>query len=106
MNNLSPTVNQVTTGTRFIKVSKDTVGALYFPKSDVLFNKQDKIQRDLDLSHAIKLGNVYHSKVTISFEDIEGLKQVETTVWGITDDQVILKKNVAIPISRIVNIHY
>ena len=106
MNNLYPNTIQAVKGPRFLKVSKDSINSLHFPKSDVLYSMQDKIQRDLDLTHAIKLGNIYHGKVTISFEDIEGLKQVETTVWGITDCQVILKKNVTIPISRIVSINY
>ncbi len=91
---------------RFIRVSKETIGELHFPKSDVLFRESDKLQREKDLTKAIHLGNMFHSKVLISFEDIEGLKQVETTVWGITDCQVILKKNLTIPTNRIVSIQY
>jgi len=106
MSNLFKSPTTQVQGPRFIKVSKETIAELHFPKSDVLFREIDKQQREKDLTKAIQLGNMFHSKVLISFEDIEGLKQVDTTVWGITDCQVILKKNLTIPINRIVSIQY
>ena len=36
-----------------------------------------------------------------NFEDSEGLKQVETTIWATTDKRIILKGGVVIPIIRI-----
>lgn len=29
-----------------------------------------------------KLGNLHHGKVSIVFEDDEGVKQVDTTIWA------------------------
>ncbi len=36
--------------------------------------------------------------------DVDGLKRVETTVWGITDASVILKESTIIPLERIVRV--
>jgi hypothetical protein len=85
---------------------KESIPFLYFPKEEVLRNNFDRFQRDKDLEHAIVLGNIYRFKVRIQFEDIEGLKSVYTTIWGLTDKQVILKKNITLPIHRIHKITY
>lgn len=87
-------------------VEKETISLLHFPKDDVLFSEEDKAQRMKDLDRAITLGNLEHIKVEILFQDIEGLKKVETTIWGVTDKEVILKKGTIIPIRRIVSIKY
>ncbi|MCB9224845.1 MAG: hypothetical protein H6582_11745 [Crocinitomicaceae bacterium] len=87
-------------------VEKELIPLLHFPKEEVLFNNFDRYQRDKDLEQAIVLGNVYRSKVKIFFEDIEGLKEVLTTIWGITDKQIILKQNITLPIHRVVRVNY
>ena len=43
------------------------------------------------------LGNTYHSKVRIIFETIEGLCQVETTIWATTEHYVLLKAGFTCP---------
>jgi hypothetical protein len=50
---------------------------------------------------ALSLGNLEHSKIKIFFEDDLSQKVVETTVWALTDESVVLKKGVGIPINRI-----
>ena len=85
-------------------VQKEEVSSLHFPQDDVLFLKDDQVRRKKRLDDAIALGNIEHEKVKILFQDIEGLKRVETTIWGITDKSIILKKGVVIPIHRIVKI--
>lgn len=87
-----------------LTVQKEEVASLHFPKEDVLFSKDDKTKRTHTLNKAIALGNLEHEKVKIIFQDIEGLKQVETTIWGVTSEAIILKKGVVIPIHRIVKI--
>lgn len=52
----------------------------------------------------MSIGNLEHDKVIILFQDIQGLKKVNTTIWGVTDKEIILKKGVIIPIHRIENI--
>ena len=52
----------------------------------------------------MKLGNGYKSKCKIYFEDNEGIKMVETTVWFADNDHVVLKGDNRIPLSNIVKI--
>lgn len=60
--------------------------------------------RDLEL--ATTLGNVDHGKITVVFEDDEGLKMVTTTIWATTDTRIILKGGVVIPIARIHEVRF
>lgn len=84
-----------------VKIEKEQISDLKFPEQDVLSNNDDKKIRAASLERAMKLGNLEHNKIKILFEDADGLKQVETTVWGVTDKRVILKQGVVIPIHRI-----
>ena len=68
---------------------------------EVLTEKEDILQRKSDLDRAMTLGNLEHVKMKIYFEDDASKKMVETTVWGITNERVILKKGVVIPIHRV-----
>lgn len=85
-------------------VEKELIGQLHFPSDDVLFSKAEQVNRDLNLKRALSLGNIDHAKVKITFQDIEGTKQVETTIWGVTDKEVILKQGRVIPIRRIIDV--
>lgn len=85
----------------FQNIEKEEVSSLKFPHEDVMSDKQDVIQRKSDLERALTLGNLEHLKIKIYFEDDTIKRVTETTVWGITADEVILKKGVVIPINRI-----
>lgn len=85
----------------FETIEKEAIGQLHFPHDDVLLDKEEKNQRDSDLNRALALGNLEHSKIKIFFEDDASKKVVETTIWGVTDERVILKQGVVIPINRI-----
>jgi len=87
------------------KIIKEEIRFLHFPEEDVLFSMEDKQTRNQNLKHAISLGNLEHEKIKIIFQDIEGVKEAETTIWGITDRDVILKQGTIIPIHRIVQIN-
>ncbi len=94
----------MTNDTNFKKpliIEKESVGGLKFPDADVLVSKDEIIIRTAALERALKLGNLEHNKIKIVFEDADGIKQVETTVWGVTDKRVILKHGALIPIHRI-----
>jgi uncharacterized protein (UPF0248 family) len=82
-------------------ISKEIIPSLIFPETEVLDTSEKIIQRKTDLERALALGNLEHSKIIIVFEDNESVKQVETTVWGLTDKRVILKQNAFIPIHRV-----
>lgn len=91
----------MTNTTKPVKVEKEAISGLQFPDSEVLKSTDDIKIRSAALERAMKLGNIEHNKIKIIFEDSEGVKQVETTVWGVTDKRVILKQGVVIPINRI-----
>jgi hypothetical protein len=84
-----------------VLISKEDVNGLKFPNNEVLTSTDAITLRNTNLDRALKLGNLEHNKIKIIFEDSHGLKQVETTIWGVTDKRVILKQGVLIPISRI-----
>ena len=85
----------------FQEINKERIAELRFPMSEVLSAKDQILARQTDLERALSLGNLEHNKIRIYFEDEESCKMVETTVWGVTDNRVILKQGVVIPISRI-----
>ena len=82
-------------------IDKEFVRDLSFPKDDVLPTIEERRQRRMELDRALILGNVDHSKVKIFFSDSEGFKQVETTIWAVTEERIILKSGMVIPIRRI-----
>jgi hypothetical protein len=82
-------------------IEKENINSLKFPKSEVLHDEEIISQRKNDLFRAQSLGNLEHSKIRIFFEDNSSKKMVETTVWAVTDDNVVLKRGVSIPINRI-----
>lgn len=85
----------------FLTIEKEDIQTLKFPNTDVLEDKEAISQRINDLNRAQALGNLEHSKIKIYFEDDSSKKVVETTVWAVTDNNVVLKKGVGIPIHRI-----
>jgi len=79
-------------------VSKEDLPGYEIAKGDALINASDIAARKSDLERAMKLGNNEHQKVKIIFESTEGTMAVETTVWEVTQNYVILKSNMALPI--------
>lgn len=88
----------------FVLVEKEAVADFHFPKEDVILKEAVLKELDRQLNRAIALGNLEHQKVKIYFSDDEGDKVVHTTIWGITDKSILLKKNVIIPKNRIVKL--
>ena len=76
---------------------------LDFSKTEVLRDAARKSMRKIDLNRALKLGNLLKNKVNIYFKDIEEhLMRVNTTIWAVTEDAVILKQGIVIPRNRVV----
>ena len=84
-----------------ILIQKEEIAELHFPEGEVLTSIDEHSLREYELKRISSLGNNDHVKVKIIFEDTSGLKQVETTVWAVTNQTIILKKGVTIPINRI-----
>ncbi|MDQ3192048.1 MAG: hypothetical protein M3Q58_10680 [Bacteroidota bacterium] len=84
-----------------VMVQKEEISNLLFPAKEVLPSNDDIKIRRSDLELATKLGNAERGKIKIIFEDTEGLKKVETTIWATTEKNIVLKGGVFIPIHRI-----
>ena len=86
-----------------IHLQKEEIQFLRFPKNDVLTNYNEINLREKDLERACSLGNLEHIKVKITFADFEmSLYEIETTVWGITEDSLCLKGHLFLPKRAIV----
>ncbi len=85
----------------FTIIEKEDIASLSFPTTDVLDDDNEIKTKTGEINRALSLGNLEHSKIKIFFEDNESKKIVNTTVWAVTDKNVILKQGVMIPIHRI-----
>ena len=79
-------------------IEKEEITEFSFPAGDVLKTEEEREVRQNRIQRGTRLGNSVKGKVKIIFEDVEGLKKVETTIWGFTDKNIILKKTTIIPI--------
>ncbi|MFT5780098.1 MAG: hypothetical protein ACI837_003059 [Crocinitomicaceae bacterium] len=82
-------------------VEKEVIGSLSFHVKNSV--KQHPELTD-QIRNATRLGNAYHTKVSIIFEDDNGPKRVDTTVWAYGSKYICLKGGVWLPIQRIVEI--
>ncbi|MCB0409276.1 MAG: hypothetical protein KDD29_03595 [Flavobacteriales bacterium] len=87
-------------------VAKEDISQLTFPKEEVLSTKEEQKELKDKIERGLKLGNAFKGKVKILFEDSEGLKTVETTIWGVTDKNILLKQTTILPIRRIHDIKF
>ncbi len=85
-------------------VEKEAIPSLSFPSSPVERTEEETKLLLHKLRRSMVLGNIHRTKMRIIFEDEEGRKEVRTTIWAVGDRNIILKKGVIIPISRIIDI--
>lgn len=84
-------------------IEKEVIPKLLFKKPVALEQQEGLMEKLLE---ATKLGNIHHGKVAIIFQDDEGLKRVETTVWATGLKYICLKGGVWLPITRIKEVHF
>ncbi len=82
-------------------INKEIIENLSFPKTEVLNDKVAIQERTENLHKATSLGNLHKHKVEILFEDREGLKRVNTTIWAVLGQRIYLKGARIIPVQRI-----
>lgn len=84
------------------KIEKEHVVSLNFLPAE-----QDNSQKwKKDLDYAVRLGNEHKGKTTITFVSKEGIYQVETTIWSVTDNELSLKGGIHIPLKSITDVHF
>ncbi|RFC54376.1 hypothetical protein [Brumimicrobium aurantiacum] len=82
-------------------IEKELIPQLKFPKELSHVQQEGLMEK---LIEATKLGNIDHVKVAIVFEDSEGVKQVETTIWAAGLNYICLKGGMWLPIANIIKI--
>lgn len=82
-------------------IEKELISTLSFEKRDPIEQHPNLLEQ---ISNATRLGNAYHSKVSIYFNDDQGPKRVDTTIWASGDRYICLKGGVWLPIDRIVEV--
>jgi len=86
-------------------ILKEDIYSIEFSKKDVLNDTKQKKLRHHHLNRAAQLGNLLKNKVNIYFKDKESnLMRVNTTIWAVTKDFVVLKKGTVIPLKSIMHI--
>jgi hypothetical protein len=87
-------------------IPKERIPSLRFPRQPVPLSatEHDEIFRKME--QATRLGNGEHGKCRIVFQDDEGLKAVETTIWAYDPQNIVLKYGMTIPVSRVVSIEF
>jgi hypothetical protein len=88
------------------EVQKENISELKFVSVNDPSDPASAAQLRSDLSRAILLGNADHQKVKIIFETTEGPMFTDTTVWNLTENYIILKGNVDVPIRAIRRIEF
>jgi len=84
-----------------VSIKKEDISHLLFPHGEVLLGQEVIEHRKTLLERSVVLGNTFKGKTRILFEDSDGMKQIETHIWGLTDKRLILKHGIVIPIHRI-----
>lgn len=82
-------------------IPKEEVDRCKFPNEEVLKDQQSVAERRKMLERATSMGNTDHTKFKIIFEDDQGPKQIETTIWATGDKNISIKHGKTIPIHRI-----
>lgn len=83
-------------------IQKEALSGISFQKKEVIENYQLRQDRTSDLNKAVALGNLYHFKVSIIFETEDGITQkVITTIWAVSEDFILLKGGVFVPVKAI-----
>jgi hypothetical protein len=86
-----------------VLIEKEAIANLSF-KSEITFRQQENIIERLN--EATKLGNLHRVKVALIFQDDEGMKRVETTIWATGANYICLKGGLWLPIRRIKEVQF
>jgi hypothetical protein len=86
-----------------VLIEKELVKELSFKEPIAIKQEPDILKK---LEEATRLGNGYRTKVGIIFQDDEGLKRVNTTIWATGQKFICLKGGMWIPIDHIVELKF
>lgn len=92
--------------THYPIIEKENIANIHLPKGEVLSSSSAIQARILALSEACRLGNEFQGKVRIIFMTEEGIREVHTTIWNVSDEAVSLKGGVFIPMHAIIFVEH
>jgi len=78
-------------------IEKEDIVQLAFASSTAPL--QQELQQSLE--QATLLGNLYHNKVKIFFQAMQGNFVVETTIWASSSAYICLKGGITLPVQAI-----
>lgn len=79
------------------QIEKEAIPQLVFPTSV----QTGSTALSSELEQATTLGNLYHNKVKIFFQALQGSFVVETTIWASTSAYICLKGGITLPVKAI-----
>ena len=83
-------------------IEKESIDTLIFCEAKLGTKEVETITKKL--FDAMMLGNMDHYKVKITFNTLDGIKEVFTTIWATTDRFIVLKGGRYIPINSIIDV--
>lgn len=92
--------------THYPVIEKENMAGMHFPKGEVLASNTEIQARIHALSDACRLGNEFKGKVRIVFMSEQGIREVHTTIWNVSEDAVSLKGGVFIPMHAIIYVEH
>jgi len=85
-----------------VLIEKEIISNLSFKKAPISHTQSPELLQKLH--EAMRLGNNFRGKVAIIFQDDDGLKRVETTIWATGAKYICLKGGTWLPISHVVDV--
>lgn len=82
-------------------IEKEAISSLSFKSREAVQQHPKLLEQ---IQSATRLGNAYRGKVSIYFQDDEGPKRVDTTIWAYGAKYICLKGGLWLPIDRIIEI--
>lgn len=83
-------------------IAQAQLSELHFAKTDVLHDRLQQSMRSYNLQRAMQLCCIEHETVNLVFTTDQGLSvQLETLVWAVSDDFVLLQGGWFLPVKAI-----
>ena len=87
-----------------VLIDREEINTLTFPMNEIQMTLVKKSKISSLLNTSAILGKRYQDKVKITFSDSVGVKTVETTVWEVAVDKIILKGGIKLPFHRVTEV--
>ena len=79
-------------------IAKDQIPFQLMSKEEVLENTLEQKRRKDQLQKAVQHNRLFYTKARIVFDTTEETKEVSANIWEVTDNHVMLKGGINIPV--------